>query len=197
MFSKKEITKLQQTVDDLSDNLKIISERQNSQYTDIVMQLKIIEDEIQNANESMSAGLTIDELYALARTVVIANGKASTSFIQRKLEIGYSRAAHLMDILQQRGVIGPANGSKPHEILEKDENIKPIKYFCEDDSLYDEVREAVVSAGKASSAFIQRKFGIGYSHAAMLMDMLEEKEVIGPANGSKPRDVLQKNKNEK
>lgn len=58
-----------------------------------------------------------DDMYEAAREAVIAAGKASTSYIQRKLGVGYSRAARLMDILEQRGVIGPANGSKPREIL--------------------------------------------------------------------------------
>lgn len=58
------------------------------------------------------------------------------------------------------------------------------------DDIYDEAREAVISAGKASTSYIQRKLGVGYSRAAMLMDMLEEGGVIGPANGSKPREVI-------
>ena len=50
--------------------------------------------------------------------------------------------------------------------------------------------EAVISAGKASTSYIQRKLGIGYSRAAKLMDILEERGVIGPANGSKPREIM-------
>ncbi len=61
---------------------------------------------------------TEDELYDDARQVVIAAGKASTSYLQRKLRIGYSRAARLIDILEERGVIGPAEGSRPREVLE-------------------------------------------------------------------------------
>ncbi len=60
----------------------------------------------------------------------------------------------------------------------------------EEDDMYEPAREAVVSAGKASTSYIQRKLGIGYSRAAKLMDMLEERGVIGPANGSKPREVM-------
>lgn len=190
MFSKEEIVKLQQKVDDLSDSLKLISERQNSQYTDIGMQLNKIEDEIHSMNEEMPAGLSSDELYSIARTAVIAAGKASASHIQRKLGIGYSRAVNLMDTLEKRGVIGPENGSKPREILITDADIKPITDDCENDDKYEEAREAVISAGEASTPYLQRKLGIGYSRAAHLMDMLEEKEIIGPANGSEPRDVL-------
>ena len=60
-----------------------------------------------------------DELYGDARAAVIEAGKASTSYLQRKLKVGYSRAARLMDILEERGIIGPGDGAKPREVLEK------------------------------------------------------------------------------
>lgn len=58
-----------------------------------------------------------DDLYEQAKDEVIQAGKASTSYIQRKLRVGYSRAARLMDILEKRGVIGPGDGAKPREVL--------------------------------------------------------------------------------
>lgn len=60
-----------------------------------------------------------DTMLEEARKVVIESGKASTSFLQRRLSLGYSRAARIMDILEARGVVGPSNGSKPREILQK------------------------------------------------------------------------------
>ena len=60
-----------------------------------------------------------DDLYEDARITVMKAGKASTSYLQRKLGIGYARAAKLMDMLEERGIIGAANGAKPREILEK------------------------------------------------------------------------------
>jgi S-DNA-T family DNA segregation ATPase FtsK/SpoIIIE len=58
-----------------------------------------------------------DDLYEEAREIVVKAGKGSTSYLQRKLRIGYARAARLMDILEERGVIGPADGSKPREVI--------------------------------------------------------------------------------
>ncbi len=58
-----------------------------------------------------------DDLYEEAKDTVIKSGKASTSYLQRKLSIGYGRAARIMDILEDKGIIGPANGSKPREVM--------------------------------------------------------------------------------
>ncbi|MBI5645132.1 DNA translocase FtsK [Candidatus Kaiserbacteria bacterium] len=60
----------------------------------------------------------------------------------------------------------------------------------EDDELYPEAKRTVIEAGKASTSYLQRKLGVGYARAARLMDILEERGVIGPADGAKPRDVI-------
>ena len=60
----------------------------------------------------------------------------------------------------------------------------------EDDELYAQAKQTIIEAGKASTSYLQRKLGIGYARAARLMDMLEERGVIGPADGAKPRDVI-------
>ncbi|MBI4086839.1 DNA translocase FtsK [Candidatus Kaiserbacteria bacterium] len=58
-----------------------------------------------------------DDLYEEAKGLVTEAGKASTSYLQRRLRIGYSRAARLVDLLEERGVIGPADGGRPREVL--------------------------------------------------------------------------------
>src|SRR3989338_3051764 len=58
-----------------------------------------------------------DELYEEAKATVTGAGKASTSFLQRKLRIGYARAARLMDMLEERGIIGAGSGAKPREVI--------------------------------------------------------------------------------
>lgn len=58
-----------------------------------------------------------DDLYEDAKAAVEEAGRASTSYLQRKLKIGYSRAARLMDVLEAKGIIGAADGSKPREVL--------------------------------------------------------------------------------
>ena len=61
-----------------------------------------------------------------------------------------------------------------------------------DDPLYDEVVEFAVSTGKISASLIQRKFRLGYNRAARIIDLLEDRGIVGPQNGSKPREVLVK-----
>ena len=61
-----------------------------------------------------------------------------------------------------------------------------------DDPIYNEVVDFAVSCGKISASLIQRKFRLGYNRAARIVDLLEERGIIGPPNGSKPREVLVK-----
>jgi DNA segregation ATPase FtsK/SpoIIIE, S-DNA-T family len=60
----------------------------------------------------------------------------------------------------------------------------------DDDDLYEEAKQTVVEAGRASTSFLQRKLGVGYARAARLIDMLEERGVVGPGSGAKPREIL-------
>ena len=88
-----------------------------------------INEEISFSEGSISADKSIfestlddeadDELYEEARAAVVEAGRASTSYLQRKLKLGYARAARLMDKLEERGVIGPGDGAKPREVLER------------------------------------------------------------------------------
>ncbi len=68
-------------------------------------------------------------------------------------------------------------------------NIQDEEY---DDPLYNDIVEFVVTTGKASASLLQRRFKLGYNRAARIVDLLEERGIIGPPNGSKPREVLVK-----
>ena len=59
-----------------------------------------------------------------------------------------------------------------------------------EDPLYNEIVDYVMQAGKVSASLIQRKYRLGYNRAARIIDLLEERGIIGPPNGSKPREVL-------
>ena len=66
----------------------------------------------------------------------------------------------------------------------------------EEDPLYNEIVEFAIKTGRISASLIQRKYRLGYNRAARIIDILEEKGIIGPQNGSKPREVLVKLKTE-
>lgn len=98
-----------------------------------------------------SNGSDEDDLFDDAKEIVVMAGKASTSFLQRKLKIGYSRAARLMDLLEDAGVVGPADGAKPREILATKDDVyvdDVSGYDVQDEELqpsYEEYEEANAS----------------------------------------------------
>jgi S-DNA-T family DNA segregation ATPase FtsK/SpoIIIE len=68
-----------------------------------------------------------DPLYGEAVKLVVEFGKASTSLLQRRLRIGYGRAAHLIDLMEQDGIVGAADGPKPREVLKRPDWISAIE----------------------------------------------------------------------
>lgn len=77
---------------------------------------------------------------------------------------------------------------------EEDENATTMVEKKEDyeEPLYNEIVEFVVTQGKASASLLQRRFRLGYNRAARCIDLLEDRGIVGPPNGSKPREVLVK-----
>jgi len=81
-----------------------------------------------NAGEPGEAGETEnDPMYNDAVRLVVEFGKASTSLLQRRLRIGYGRAAHLIDLMEQDGIVGAADGPKPREVLKRPDWISEIE----------------------------------------------------------------------
>ena len=83
------------------------------------------------------------------------------------------------------------------DTLTKEEAVddhNPVSGDAEDyeDPLYDQIVEFAISTGKISASLVQRRFRLGYNRAARVIDLLEERGIIGPQNGSKPREVLVK-----
>jgi S-DNA-T family DNA segregation ATPase FtsK/SpoIIIE len=74
-----------------------------------------------------SGGGEDDPLYQDAVKLVVEFGKASTSLLQRRLRIGYGRAAHLIDLMEQDGIVGAADGPKPREVLKRPDWISEIE----------------------------------------------------------------------
>lgn len=115
-MEKEDLERLEVKIDELNQRIQLMEERQNSQYTDIMMQFKE-----RTSDEGMIDCRSDEEIYEEVKEEIIELGKVSTSYIQRSQRIGYARAAKLMGLLEQRGVISKEHGAKPREVLIKPE----------------------------------------------------------------------------
>src|SRR5207253_4323606 len=71
-------------------------------------------------------GADQDPMYEEALRVVLEMGKASTSTLQRRLRLGYGRAARILDMMHKDGIIGPPDGSKPREVLKRSDWLREV-----------------------------------------------------------------------
>ena len=92
--------------------------QQKAQYDDAMMNLETTPDKSASQIEDMKQKEEYDDpLYNEIVEFVISTQKASASLLQRRFKLGYNRAARIVDLLEERGIIGPPNGSKPREVL--------------------------------------------------------------------------------
>lgn len=102
-----------------------VSEEEVKRVTDYLRQLETADYEtgVLSGQPEVELGKkqapTDDELYEQAKQAVIEAGKGSASLLQRRLRIGYARAANLLDALEEAGIVGPPRGSKPRQVLIK------------------------------------------------------------------------------
>jgi S-DNA-T family DNA segregation ATPase FtsK/SpoIIIE len=186
----EDIKRLEQKMEEIKGMVQKLSEKENSQFADLMTEIRKVAETIKEDGEEYEDG-AFDDLYDEAEQVVVENGKASLSFLQRRLGIGYSRASNLIDALEEGGVIGPNREATPREILKKSTDAK-ARVETSDDDLYEEAKKVALEAGKVSTSYLQRKLGTGYARSARLIDMLEEQGVIEAGSGATPRKVLKK-----
>jgi len=103
-----------------------------------------------------------DDLFEAAKEIIVKANKASTSMLQRRLSIGYGRAAKILDMLEEAGIVGPSNGSKPREVMiseeqyeagrvslssfpihDRSQSVAPSSYFGEDEEESDDEDEVI------------------------------------------------------
>ena len=101
---------------EVEDVVEAVKEWGEPEYIDDEIFVDDEEDE-SNGQMSLFNDGADDPLYDKALDIVVQAGKASASYIQRRLSIGYNRAARLVELMEERGIVGPANGSKPREII--------------------------------------------------------------------------------
>ena len=152
-----------------------VSEKEVERVTKFIKenQPPLEEDELQESiteflEEGAAGGETFgdfreeDPLYEEAKRLVIETRKASASFLQRKLRIGYARAARLLDMLEERGIVGPARGAKPREVYVREEKTDyssdfPADYNEDFEELEDETEEKLASESEEENEGLQEK----------------------------------------
>ena len=82
---------------------------------DYIDEITVIRDKDSSTNEESNSEK--DELYSQAVEIIKSEGKASTSFLQRKLQIGYNRAARIIDMMEEKGIVSKANHTGKREVL--------------------------------------------------------------------------------
>lgn len=105
--------------DEIKRIIDFTVEQQKAQYDDNMMNLEAVDTSSSSSGLADMEGTTDedDPLYNDIVKFVIESQKASASLFQRKFKLGYNRAARIVDLLEERGIIGPQNGSKPREVL--------------------------------------------------------------------------------
>ena len=98
-----------------------------AQYEDKFLQAPKIAGEDGEAGAAAEGETEHDPMYEDAVRLVIEFGKASTSLLQRRLRIGYGRAAHLIDLMERDGIVGAADGPKPREVLKRPDWISEVE----------------------------------------------------------------------
>lgn len=93
---------------------------------------KIVMSEKEAEGEEMSGDLKRDEKYEEAVRIVIEMGRASTSVLQRRLRIGYGRAASIIDMMYREGIVGPEDGSKPRQVLVKSDFLERLDQIADE-----------------------------------------------------------------
>ena len=104
-------------VEALCDFVKNQGESQYDEEIAKEIEAKAVQDKKASPFEDDGDAEQLDVLFDKAVDIVLETGTASTSFLQRKLSVGYARGAKIIDQLEEKGIIGPANGSKGREIL--------------------------------------------------------------------------------
>ncbi len=101
-----------------NDVVEFWKKQATPEYDETFLMAPPSEEEVEESEDGEFDG-TQDPMYEEALRVVLEQGKASTSTLQRRLRLGYGRAARILDMMQKDGIIGPPDGSKPREVLKR------------------------------------------------------------------------------
>lgn len=139
LMSKPEYQKPQRlqgcfvTEDEINNVVEKLKEQGEPEYHQEILQTNIMQIGSTMPDGSGGTSTADDPLIWEAAEIVVSSGLGSTSNIQRRLSVGYSRAGRIMDMLENKGVVGPPNGSKPREVLVDEMELETLKAFEQND----------------------------------------------------------------
>ena len=140
LFSKPEYAKPQRiqgcyvSEDEINAVVEALKEQGQPEYHSEILKTNLITNLSQAPDGSGGTVSEDDPLLWEAADIVVSSGLGSTSNIQRRLKVGYSRAGRIMDMLEEHGVVGPPNGSKPREVLVDAMELETLKAFEANDA---------------------------------------------------------------
>ena len=170
------------------DAMKKISKNQKYDKEKFEEAIRSIEYYLKKLSENLESMEATEEEKAYAFNRYYRQFHDFEGFVRKSGTLEYSIGGDTLgDLVISNCFCDTLFNLKKRKLMMMEKNVKPVHISEE---LYKTARDAVVSAGKASTSYLQRKLNIDYAEAAKLMEMLEEKGVIGPADGPKPRDVL-------
>ena len=108
------------TEQEIFKTVEYLKEQGQPVYNEKVLEEKIVRGELEDLDQET------DEMFDEAVRIVVEMGKASTSTLQRRLRIGYGRAARILDIMERDGIVGPPDGSKPRAVLKSKDYFREI-----------------------------------------------------------------------
>lgn len=135
LFSKPEYAKPQRiqgcyvSEDEINTVVEMLKSQGEPEYHSEILSTNLITLGASAPDGSGGSGSSDDPLVWEAADIVVSSGLGSTSNIQRRLKVGYSRAGRIMDMLEEKGIVGPPNGSKPREVLVDAMELETLKAF--------------------------------------------------------------------
>ena len=109
-------------IEGLIEKLATIPQSYNQKAIDFLdSEGELLEDIESSSSSNFTSGTSDDPIYLQALEIVFENGSASASMLQRRLRVGYNRAANLVEEMERNGIVGPAQGSKPRKVISRSE----------------------------------------------------------------------------
>lgn len=147
LFSKPEYAKPQRiqgcyvSEDEINDVVDMLKSQGEPEYHSEILKTNLVTLGASSPDGSGGGSSSDDPLLWEAADIVVSAGFGSTSSIQRRLKVGYSRAGRIMDMLEEKGIVGPPNGSKPRDILVDEMELETLKAFEAHDAADDSSME--------------------------------------------------------